>query len=243
MPQNVTDAAPGMYRLKPSNFWVNPDAMGLPLLVLFLDHYGFDALSWSPVTIVMEIRDDFSHEPLPDVFARLMAAISIFTGNHYFVSLPDFCRLSLALAGEDGDYLPDLDDCACAMTEALLIHPPEKDQTEVFSPEIRAFLGALLDEEGILNPPDILQIAIRDKQGLADRAGLDFADDPAMFEAVSDVQREKTEWINRVVHASLQRLLQQLRDLPVKTAKTEQIAQTLLDRLGKIAVDNPDPPS
>jgi len=230
-----------MYRLKTNSFWLNPEALATPLLVLFLDHYGTEGLAWSPVTILMEIRDDFGEEPHPIVFDRLMAGIKLLTSNDYFVSTPDFCRLTCLLAGEPSDVIPEAEDCAWGITEAMLIHTPDT-RKDVFSREIRALLGHILDQEGIINPPDVLQLALRDKRDMNNQIQYDFADDPSMFEAIADVQRDKTEYINTFIRRRMQTLLEQLRVLPVQTAQTEAVAVQLLQQLAKIDRVNPDRP-
>jgi hypothetical protein len=43
------------------------------------------------------------------------------------------------------------------MTEALLIQPPDDDDENPFSEDIVAYIGQVLNQEGIISPPDILK--------------------------------------------------------------------------------------
>lgn len=201
------------------------------LLVLACDLYVTaetplkDVLAWSPHTFRMELEQDFGVTLEPHTVSKLMAAVAIVTTNYFFVSLDRFLKLANVLAGGDFDpssFIPaDAVECAWAITEALLLDPPDQDNPEPFTDEIRHYVGAVLREEGFVRPPDILKIAL-DADWSA-QVSYDFAGDPDMFSGIYAVQTEKTEEVTRALQHGLLELLGQLKALPVRQGSTDEL--------------------
>jgi len=215
--------------------WTSPETFASVLLTVFLDAFGTEALEWDPGTIAMEIEDEFNVDLPQTSFDKLMAAIQILTTDRFYKSLPDFITFCNVLDGDE--YRPDTFDPADAeevawgITEALLISPPDDNDPDPFSDEIRAYIGAVLDREGIINPPDILRIALRVAR--VSPSIQDFSDDPAMFNAVYDLETGKTEDINRTIVLRTQLLAAQLGALNLQNGNAKQVAETLLASVGK----------
>lgn len=209
--------------------WKSRETFASVLLTMFLDRFGTEALTWDPTTIALEIEEEFDVE-LPQLsLDKLMGAIQILTTDRFYRSLPDFVTLCNILSGDT--YRPDMwdpadaEEVAWGVTEALLIYPPEDDDPEPFSDEIRAYIGAVLDSEGLVNPPDILRIALR--QARVSPAIQDFSDDPAMFNAVYDLEEGKRADIEASVRMRTKLLAAQLRALNLKNGSAEQMANML----------------
>jgi hypothetical protein len=202
---------------------------------VFLDRFEMDGLGWDPNTITLEIEEEFDVELPQCVLDKLMAAINILTSDTFYRSLPDFITFCNVLSGDT--YRPDMFDpadsaeVAWGITEGLLISPPEDEQDGPFSDEIRAYIGAVLDQEGIINAPDVLQIALR-KANVSDAAN-QFSDDPAMFNAVYDVEAGKSAEINSIITEKVKMLLGQLRAIQLKNGNTMTVAKTLEQSLTK----------
>lgn len=210
----------------------DPDAFGTTLLTLVFDRYGPEALSWTPATIRMELREDFGAEIPPWNLDRLMVAANIATGNDFFRRVTRFIPFCNVLSGSPlipGVFDPaDASECAWGITEAMLIHPPEEE--EPFSEEIRAYIGKVLDEEGIYTPPDVLKIAIRDTpSGLPDFSAL--GNDATLFGAAFTIQEAKTKAIEEMLRRNLSELLGQISSLPLLRGRTERLALTLSEGL------------
>lgn len=194
---------------------LDPNSFATTLLVATWDRYGPDLASWSPETLRMELDQDFSMTMPKANFDRLMAAISLIASDEFYVNLPAFIRTCNILSGDDFDPLTfdpaDGDEMAWGITEAMLIHPGEGD--EPFDEEIRWYIGSVLDLEGVVNPPDVLQIALREprKQNIPS----EFADDPEMFQGLWESQNSRSEEIKQIVAANLQELLNQVTRLPL----------------------------
>lgn len=209
--------------------WTSKETFGSVLLTLFLDRFGTEALEWDPSTITMEIEEEFDVDLPQLTLDRLMVAIQILTTDKFFKSLPDFVTFCNVL---DGDvYAPDTFDPADAeevawgITEALLISPPDDDDPEPFTDEIRAYIGATLDKEGIINAPDILRIALRTARVSPNME--EFSDDPMMFNAIYDLEAGKTEDINQSLRFKTQLLVAQLQALNLENGNTDEVIRML----------------
>jgi hypothetical protein len=212
--------------------WKSRETFGCVLLTMFIDKFGTEAIEWDPGTITMEIEEEFDVDLPQLTLDRLMVAIQLLTTDRFFKSLPDFITFCNVLGGDE--YNPELwdpadaEEVAWGITEALLIAPPEED--DPFTDEIRAYIGSVLDGEGIINPPDILRIALR--RARVSPSIEDFSDDPEMFSAVYDLEAGKTEDINQTIKFKTKLLVAQLRALNLENGRTEEVAAMLEQALG-----------
>lgn len=228
MPPTLTELRKDTYR----TIWTGDASFATTLLVLFVDTYGTEGFTWDPETIRMEIEDDFGVKLPQANYDRLITAIRIVTSDDFNQSLPDFVSFCNILSGDTYDprtWDPaEAIEIAWGVTEAMIIEPP--DGEEPFTEEIRAYIGAVLDSEGIMQPPDVLRLAIRDKD-LKTQVQGDFSDDPMMFNAINDFEKGKTDEINTAVRNQLMRLSQQLEALPVRSGSTKGVVEQMLRSL------------
>ena len=181
-----------------------------------LDHFGPQFWELSPQTVAMDVEEDTGVRLSPSAMSRLMAAATVVTTDYFSQSLPRFIQLANALCGSppDDEFDPaDPYECAWALTEALVLDPPE-DGEEKFCDDVRVYLAEVLKEYGFVTPPDVLRLAIG--ADLSARVKYDFGDDPEMFAAINDVQRGKAEEVNGLIRDNLTLLVSQLRSLPLK---------------------------
>jgi hypothetical protein len=211
--------------------WTSRETFAAVLLTLFLDRFGTEALDWDPATITLEIEEEFDVDLSRLALDKLMVAIHLLTTDRFFKSLPDFIAFCGVLNGDF--YQPttfdpaDAEDVAWGVTEAMLIAPPDETDPEPFTNEIRAYIGSVLDSEGLINAPDILRIALR--KARVSPSIEDFSDDPAMFNAVYDVEAGKTAEINQTIKTKTQILSAQLAALQLTNGTTQQVAKLLGD--------------
>jgi hypothetical protein len=209
--------------------WKSRETFATVLLTLFLDKFGMEALHWDPATITLEIEEEFDVE-LPQLsLDKLLVAIQLLTTDQFFKSLPDFINFCNVLGGDT--YRPDMwdpadaEEVAWGITEALLISPPDDEDPEPFTDEIRAYIGSVLDSEGIINAPDILRVALRAAR--VSPSIQDFSDDPEMFNAVYDVEAGKTEDINQSIRLKTGLLIKQLAALDLQNGNTKSVVELL----------------
>lgn len=212
-----------------TEMWKSPQTFATVLITVFLDRFGTEALMWDPSTIALEVEEEFDVELPQRSFDKLMTAISMLTTDRFYKSLPDFITACNVLSGDTYDpntFDPaDGEEIAWGITEGVLICPPEDDDQEPFSDEIRAYIGAALDAEGIINPPDILRIALRSAN--VSTSLDDFSDDPAMFNAIYDLEASKTGEINATIKDRTITLYNQLAALKLQNGSTEKVLAAL----------------
>ena len=204
------------------------------LLVMLVDVYGTEVTEWSQATILMELEEDFDVTMPPTSVDRVMAGIALLTTDAFYKSLPDFITLCNVLSGDAYDprnWDPaDSGEIAWGVTEALIFTPPDDGDDEPFIDDIRHYIAAVLDAEGIINPPDILRIALR-PDNPADKIQGEFSDDPGMFAAIYQFEDAKTEDLNKYLHERLIRLLIQLQGVPVQNGSTKDVVQNALNHI------------
>lgn len=211
--------------------WANPDSFATTLTVMLLDTYGIEALGWDAHTILVEIEDDFNVALPQLVFDRLMVGAQLLTSDSFYKNLPDFIMFCSVLSGTPYDpahWNPvDALEVAWGVTEAMLLDPPDANDDEPFNDEIRAYIGQVLDAEGIMNPPDLLRLGVRSNPA---QLQADFSDDPALFQAVYQTEAGKTADITQALRRQLQTLLGQLSQLPLRTGNAQAVVRRLLGR-------------
>ncbi len=215
---------------------INPDSFATTLVICMIDTYGTEFLSWSPQTIRMESEDDFGVEWPQANFDRLMAGMALLTTDSFYNSLPDFIDICNILSGAPatpGVFDPaDAAECAWGIAEAILLCPPEEEEGDIFSDEIRAYIGKITEMEGMILPPDILRLGLRDTDHQV-KVNNTYSDDPEMFQAIWDMEASKTEDINSLMKERLALLISQLSNLHLANGSTENVAKKMLANLQK----------
>lgn len=212
------------------------DTFGTVLLVLCWDTWPPkkpgeqpEFLDWSPGTLRMEIDETFNVILPQETFDKLMACIMILTTDLFFTKIDRFNNLCNALAGHgmDAESFEPADslECAWGITEALLLVPPDEDNEEPFSDEVRHYIGALLKEEGYVTPPDILRVAL--EADFSAQVQYDFADDPDMFQGIYQNQQDKTKRVGEVIRHGLFAMLGQIKSLPLQHGETVEIEKRI----------------
>ena len=81
-----------------------------------------------------------------------------------------------------------------------------------------------------MTPPVVLRLGAPDT-ALWDRVNAEFSDDPAMFNAVRDIERAKGEEIDALVKERLRYVLELLEALPLQNGTAEGAVQNMLAAL------------
>lgn len=214
------------------------EAFGTVVLTLCVDVWGTECLHdpedpdrgpWHPATFAAELRRHFGVDITPGNLHRLMAAATVVTTDLFWKDARAFVALANVLAGDE--FTPDVwekadaAECAWAITEALLLDPPDDGDPDPFVPEIRRYVAAVLKDEGFVTPPDVLKIALD-----ADISGLvsaEFADDPEMFQGIYQVQQDKAADVEAVLRDRLLEFRDQLASLPLSNGSTAELERRI----------------
>ncbi len=216
--------------------FTDPESFSTTMILVLVDVYGTEVFTWAPETIKMEIEDDFSIKMPVINFDRLMAGVALVTSDRFYKSLPDFidlCNILSGAAAHPGIFdIADAGECAWGITEALLLSPPDTKDQNPFTKEICAYVGKMLDMEGIIEAPDILRIAVREKD-LKAKIHNDFSDDPEMYSAIWSSERDKTDDINQMVKDRLFAMITQVSMLQLANGDVSDMSKKMLDALNK----------
>ena len=226
---------------------LNRESFATTLLVAASDLFGPDLVSWDPTTVRMELESELGRDVPEANYNRLMAAIQLVTTDAFYQSLPDFITLCNILdhgmVDLDTFDPADAGEIAWGITEALLIWPPDAQEENPFSDTLVQYIALALQDEGILNPPDVLRLGGVNQQDLLEKVQYNFSDDPLMFSAIHDLESAKTGEINQQVQSRLHLLIRQLEEIPLRNGSAADIAKKLLSGLRSLAVQDRQLPS
>lgn len=209
---------------------MSEDTYTTPLFLLVMDRYGPDALKWTPETIRMELEDDF-HVKIPKyTIDKIMAAIAIVTTNYFYKDVTRFIELCNVLAGDEfqpDEFEPaDASEILFGITEAVLLWPPNDDPDDTeFSPEIQEYISQILNEEGILQPFDVLRLAFTQDRQVS--VGEEYADDPEMYAAIYEAQQSKQNELKDILLENVKGLALQIQMLPIEQGKIDDVVKQL----------------
>ena len=78
--------------------WENPEADATVLNAMVLSKYGEEALDWDPLTIQMEIKDDFGVSPASEVMDKICAMQIVMGTGDFFGRVDAFRNITNAIA-------------------------------------------------------------------------------------------------------------------------------------------------
>lgn len=202
-----------------SRLWANPTTFATSLLALAIDDFGTECFEWEPQTIRSEIVTHYK-VTVPQVnMDKLLAMITVMNTDLFYTSVETFTHVANALNGDTVDFRmwdpPDPAEAAWAITEVTLSDLPRKGQKFEgrFSTDVKRYLGVILVDAGIKNPPDVLRIAEMDI--VAKEVDETFADEPSLFEGFHKMNQEKNKDIVDYVKSMTAALIGQLDSLPL----------------------------
>jgi hypothetical protein len=81
--------------------WQNPEADATTLNAMVLSKYGEEALDWDPLTIQMEIQDDFGVAPAREAMDKICAMQVVMGSDAFFTRVDSFRNVVNAIANGD----------------------------------------------------------------------------------------------------------------------------------------------
>lgn len=218
------------------------DSFATTLFILAVDAFPPDPekgekqsplLEWTPTTIKMEMNQHYGVQLSQLALDKIMAAILIRTTDLFFRDPFYFIEMCNVLSGdnfEPDEFDPaDSIECAWGVTEGLLLNPPDEEDPEPFSDEVRAYIGFVLREEGFTSPPGILKIAL--DADFSPQVAATFADDPELFQGIYQAQQGKTDEVESIMKSQLTELAEQLQRLTLQNGSTAGLIQRLRQSL------------
>ena len=189
------------------------------VLALLMDKYEAEFLTWDPITINLQITEDFGVQPTDILLDKINAGSCLFTSNLFQISLPVFLNvcnvLNLGVATSEMFLPADLDDVYWGITESKLLLGDEDEETP-FSHDVGRYVGLLLAQEGLYEIPPLLSFAEIDEEQMGNLADNLTEQDPVMAKAFWTRQQDEKDQFEEVNQQKLNQLLLQLSDLPIK---------------------------
>lgn len=203
-----------------ARLWSDPNTFATTLLALAVDDFGTEVFDFEPETIDKEIEFRYKIS-IPVVNKDKLFAIMVsLATNLFYVSVPTFVHVCNSLAGTGANFHlwdpVDSHEAAWGITEVALNDPPQQgeDFKSRFSTDVRNYVNIILKEEGIKNPPQILQLAENVAEDI-EQADTSFSDDPIMFKAFYQNEAGKTDDIKKYVKGQLTDLILQLDQITI----------------------------
>ena len=193
----------------------SPTVFATTIVAILLDQFGTEFFDFEPEVLREEIRMRYKVEIPEANMDKLMGLIAAMTTNMFYVSVPAFTHICNALSGSGANFHTwdpvESHEVAWAITEIALNDPPQPDNDfkSRFSADVQEYINMMLREEGLKNPPKILQMAEAISQEVED-ADITFADDPVMFRAFYQNNANKGLEIKQYVQQNLRDLVHQL---------------------------------
>lgn len=207
------------------------DTPGSILLIICLDHFGTEFFDWEPDTLRLELKDELNADPSQVNYDKIWALVTYLTTDSFFQSLEVFIPTCNVLSNSEAsftDFDPaDTEEMAWAITELNLIDPIEKP-AEQFSEEIKTYVSAQIQADGLVRLPPMLAWGRLEGEP-EDRVTL-MEDDPPMFNAVWDHQQKNQKAVLQYVDSRLGELFKIMKDLPLMNGSTESILKALKAR-------------
>lgn len=209
------------------------DAYATTLFVLTADRLAdqvkrpYEWMEWHPAALRHFLEDEFGTAVPQLTVDRLMAAIAVVGTDQFHTDPARFIELANVLSGSEAgsEFDPaDSVECAWAVTESLLLDPPDAGE-EKFSDDVRAYIGKVLHDEGYITPPDVLRIAL--DADFSAKVTYSFADDQELFSGIYAVQADKTAEVEAAIRAGLIDLVGQLRSLPLQHGNTDALVEQI----------------
>jgi hypothetical protein len=208
--------------------YLSGEGFGAALLVAALDDFTTEFLEWEPETIEMELRERYGATPSRGTLDRLGAARGLLSSNIFYKDMASFnivCRCLNFRSMLPGNFVPaDLHDIMWGVTEAdILLGGTDGGDTE-FAPSLRLYVGKLLEEQGILDPPRLLRFAAMTKLGMDNQEIADLPDLGSIFEANQADSRKELE---DVAVAKLKMMLTQIGSLRLEGSNLEDYGKRI----------------
>jgi hypothetical protein len=195
------------------------EAFASSLLIALVDLVqDVDVMNWDPETITAEIKTKTGATISSDNMDRLMGLCMALTTNQFYTDVNAFIQICNALSGAGVDFKTfdpaTVSEMAWAVSEVLMNDRPDVDLEELFSPEIRTYVGMQADEEGLSALPKILSWGEIPKSAAANfESAATYGAD--MFSAVWGSQQAKVAAVEGAVAEKLTAMKTQINSLPL----------------------------
>ena len=160
------------------------NTLGTVINAIIVSNYGEEAYDWDPLTIALEIKDDFEVDLAPELLDKWCALQVLMGSDAFFTRIDAFLGICNTLSSGEPFFAAfdpvTVKEAAWAIAEASM----NRDMLP-FLPTIKAYLRKRLKFEGFDgNPPRIFEDVFKSnpksdeiREGLAERSAKDAIDE------------------------------------------------------------------
>ncbi len=216
-----------------SELLTDRSTIGTPLLLLFLDSFGFEALQWESEVIAQEL-DDISDGSVPETNKdKVNALVVALTTDRFHNDEQAFSAVCNALGGEDKPVVftsfdpPHVDEMAWTIWETALYDPPtdENPLSDRFGERVKTFIQTILEERGFMvapSPLDFIELTDSSVPGEED-----------LVQEVWNVQQENADLVTGYVKHRMQEMLKQVSRLDLTDGDVSELLSNFSKHLGE----------
>ena len=162
----------------------SPNTLGTVINAIIVSNYGEEAYDWDPLTIALEIKDDFGVDISSELLDKWCALQVLMGSDAFFTRIDAFLSICNTLSSGEPFFSAfdpvTVKEAAWAIAEASM----NRDMLP-FSPTIKAYLKKRLKFEGFEgNPPRIFEDVFKSstksdeiREGLAEKSAKDDIDE------------------------------------------------------------------
>lgn len=160
------------------------NTLGTVINAIIVSNYGEEAYDWDPLTIALEVKDDFEVDLAPELLDKWCALQVLMGSDAFFTRIDAFLGICNTLSSGEPFFSAfdpvTVKEAAWAIAEASM----NRDMLP-FSPTIKAYLRKRLKFEGFDgNPPRIFEDVFKSnpksdeiREGLAEKSAKDAIDE------------------------------------------------------------------
>lgn len=194
----------------------NEDTFATTLLAICVDAFGTEFFEYDPETTWLGLAEIYGAELPRANKDKIQAMTLVYTTDIPLISVEAFNFVCNVLSGSEANFKHwdplSPEEAIWGIYEMLLHIGIDRDKNEEppeFGHEVRRYLGIILFNDGIFDPPDILRIA-----EMPDRSNLDqWTDEPVIFNAVWDKAQTEKRALLEFLAARLEEMMSELNDV------------------------------
>ena len=145
------------YDIQVKRLLESPETLALVLYLIMMKKYGEEWIGWEPLTLYLELREDFKAEPSVETMDRLSAVQLVLGSGSFYADLYGFLGVCNTFSSGAPSFAVldpvTIPEATWAMVEVGMLREPAD-----FAPTVVAYVKTMLEIEGLDDdPPEVLQ--------------------------------------------------------------------------------------
>ena len=192
------------------------------LVTALIDTYGTQLFEWNPESLTKETKTVLNLDLPPTNADKIWAFISTLTTNLFYVSVEGFTHVCNSLSGVQASFqtwdplLPE--EILWGVIEVGLNDPLDDTDIVEWSHEVKHYIGQVFGAHGFTEFPKTLKLIVEKDP---DPNVEPFTDDPAIYNAYYDAQKDKVQVLDEIVRQRMREMIVQIQSLPLANGQPD----------------------